>query len=157
MRGKRSDPEFVSRFIQESVKVGAQTPQAIAKRAREQIEQIDAEIRALETKKVVRSKLLDVIASFEAPDKNKTEEAKLLPFFNINYPQKCKEICELLHREKSIPLLTWMGGWKTEQIAELNFCIKQLKEANIIARSGESILCGERFDEYMKFVLREDE
>lgn len=150
MRGKKSDPEFVSRFIQESVKVGAETPQAIAKRAREQIEQIDVEIRAVEAKKTVRSKLLDVVSSFETPDKDKTKEAALLSFFEISNQEKCKSICDMLKIANILPVHSEIG-------AEHNFCTKQLIGANIVNRIGDVLVRGERFDEYMKFVMREGE
>jgi hypothetical protein len=155
MRGKKSDPEFVSRFIQDAVRDGVETSSAIVDRAKKMMEQIDEEIRIIENKKVVRSKLLDVIASFEVPVKDKTEDAKLLPFFDLKYPMICKEICDELYEAKAIPILSWMVGWKYERIAELNFCIKQLIEAKIITRIGDQMLFGERFEEYFSFVLNE--
>jgi hypothetical protein len=150
MRGKKSNPEFISQFIQIAVRAGHETPEAIVKFAKEQIEKIDDEIRAAESKKITRSSLLDVVASFEAPNKDKTEEAKLLPFFEISHQDRCKVICDMLKKVNSLPVHSEVG-------TEHNFCIKQLIGANIINRTGDILVQGERFDEYMKFVLREVE
>lgn len=150
MRGKKSDPEFISQFIQISVKAGHETPAAIAKYAQEQIDNIDNEIRAVEAKKLVRSKLLDVIASFEAPNKDKTEEAKLLPFFSLECSHLCKSLCDMVKKQP-------VYCAQPDAPHDFKFCCKQLLEAKIVARQGDNLVQGERFDEYMKFVLREAE
>lgn len=149
MRGKKTDPVFISQFIQESVQDGVTTTDEIIKRAKSRIEQIDAEIKSIEGMKIIRSKLLDVISSFEKTvTKDKAEEAKLLPFFNLQYPEKCKEICDKLrHGAESLSL-------KIENATEV-FCFKQLLEHKILAKKDYSLIPGERFNEYMTFVLRE--
>lgn len=154
MRGKKTDPIFISEFITEAVKRGIETPDEIVKDAKNKIEQIDQEIKAIEGKKILRSKLLDVVLAFENPSSNKSEDAKLLPFFKIQYPQTCKNICELLKYEtKSLPVRSLASvGFDA---AEHNYCIKQMLEAKIIARVGDGLIKGECFDEYVKFVLRQ--
>lgn len=149
MRGKKTDPGFISFFIQESVNAGAETPEEIVQRAKKAIAQIDEEIRAIERAKATRSKLLDVIASFEKPVKDKTEDAKILGFFKLRDPQRCKEVCDLLKEHSSLPIASLVD-------ASYNFCIKQLLEAKIIMRFEDQLAPGERFGEYMTFVLRED-
>lgn len=149
MRGKKTDPGFISFFIQESVNAGAETPEAIVERAKKIIARIDDEIKAIEHAKATRSKLLDVIASFEKPVKDKTEDAKILGFFKLRDPQRCKEICDLIKELESLPTASLVD-------ASYNFCIKQLLEAKIIMRSGDHLIHGERFNEYMTFVLREE-
>lgn len=153
MRGKKTDPVFIAEFISEAVQHGMVTTDEIVQDAKKKIDQIDQEIRAMEAKKILRSKLLDVIASFEKTTTNKLEEAKILSFFKIQYPQTCKDICESLKEVKSLPALSW-ASFSTDA-AEHNYCIKQMIEAKVIARSGDLLIRGERFDEYMKFVLRE--
>lgn len=152
MRGKKSDSAFVAQFITESIQEGMETPDQIVQRAKNQIAQIDEEIRAIEVKKIVRSKLLDVILNFEKMAKDKSEEARLLPFFDIQYPAKCKEICILFKNSKSLPI-----DWATHGAGDATtvFCFKQMLERKIINRSGSILVPGERFDEYWKFVLRE--
>jgi hypothetical protein len=158
MRGKKTDPLFVSQFIQESVQGGAETPDQIIARAKKIVEQIDEEIRAIEGKKIKRSKLLDVISSFEKPTKNKTEDAKLLTFFELEYPDTCKFLCKMIRKcpiDINSKTLQQLGSGDSDP--HMKFSIKQLFECKVLARVENTIVCGERFDEYMKFVLREDE
>ncbi len=150
MRGKKTDPVFISQFIQESVQQGVETPDQIVQRAKKMIEQIDEEIRAIETKKVVRSKLLDVIASFEKQSKDKTEEAKLLPLFDLEYPETCKYLCEVIQKQ---PIPADPKLYSTVNDPKNIFAVKQLLERKIILREGNRLVRGERFDDYMKFVL----
>lgn len=151
MRGKKSDSAFVAQFITESVQEGMETPDQIVQRAKDQIAQIDEEIRAIEAKKIVRSKLLDVILSFEKPSKSKADEAKLLPFFSLEYPDVCKHLCEVIKKQPIYATNVYSGVVDPKSI----FAIKQLLERRIIAREGDKLVCGEKFDEYMRFVLRE--
>jgi hypothetical protein len=155
MRGKKVDPGFVSEFIQECVtNLGIYSSDDIVKHAKSLIQEIDDEIKMLENKKKKRSKLLDVISAFEKVDKDKGEEAKMLSFFKLQYPKTCKEICDLLkYQVKSIPALSWASFG--DNAAEHNFCIKQMIEAKILTKTGDQLFRGERFDEYMTFVLRE--
>lgn len=155
MRGKKTDPIFISDFMRESIQEGFQTPDQIVQRAKNIIASIDDEIKAIEAKKITRSKLLDVIATFEKPAKDKTDDAKMLPFFKLSYPLSCKYICELV---KKAPVtigekLQLMGSGDPDP--HMKFSVKQLLECGILTRIGNEITRGEMFDEYMKFVLRE--
>ena len=149
MRGKKSDPEFISKFILGCVEQGMETPEEIVAHAKETINQLDEELRKVDEKRAFRSKLLDVIASFEKPVKDKTEDAKILGFFKLRDPQRCKEVCDLIKEHESLPTASLVD-------ASYNFCIKQLLEAKIIVRHEDQLIRGERFNEYMTFVLRED-
>lgn len=156
MRGKKTDPAFVAQFIQESVQEGIETPAEIVKYAKQKIANIDEEIRALELKKIIRSKLLDVIVAFESPVKNKSEDAKFLPFFNLQYPERCKELCKLIkNNTNSISIDNW-GNLLPDEATTI-FCKKQLLEQKIIDRKQDDLVRGERFEEYMRFVLHEDQ
>lgn len=146
MRGKKAYPEFVSAFISQCVGRGAVTPEEIVREAKAELQSIDDQIKAVEILKTKRSKLLDVIATFDQPE-IKTEEAKLLSFFNLQYPNVCRTICQML-KDKDHPLV-FMDP------SEVKVCSKQLLETKVIAKVGSQIIKGERFDEYMKFVLGE--
>jgi hypothetical protein len=147
MRGKKAYPEFVSAFITQCVGRGAVTPEEIVKQAKAELQRIDDQIKAVELLKTNRSKLLDVIATFDQPE-NKIDEAHLLPFFKLEYPQDCYRLCKSMI-ERGPNLYNIMGVKDTTVL----FCIKQLLEAKIFARGeGHIILRGERFDEYMNFV-----
>ena len=150
MRGKKSDPEFVAKFIQECVQNGFETTEEITKFAKHLINQIDEDIKEIENKKVKRSKLLDVISSFEETKRDKSRDAKLLPFFELKYPEACHYLCGLLKELSSIS--THSSG---EVLPDVRFSIKQMLEAKIIEREDDQIMPGERFDEYMTFVLGE--
>ena len=151
MRGKKADPAFISQFIQESVKSGMQTPPDIVAHAKDLIAKIDEEIKAVETKKITRSKLLDVIAAFEMPTRDKSDEAKLLSFFNLGNQVDCKFICDIINVK---PL-------DVEKLKVLDqdkrFAIKQLIECGVLYKDAVSdqIKQDFRFDDYMKFVLHE--
>jgi secreted Zn-dependent insulinase-like peptidase len=150
MRGKKADPVFISQFIQESVQSGMDTPDQIVQRAKDMINQIDEEIRAVEIKKATRSKLIDVIASFEKQTKDKSQEAKLLPLFDLEYPETCKYLCEIIEKQ---PIPADPKLYSTVNDPKNIFAVKQLLERKVIAREGNQLIRGERFDDYMKFVL----
>lgn len=156
MRGKKSDRAFVAEFITEAVRHGIETPEEIIRDAKKKIEQIDQEIKAIEAKKIIRSKLLDVILTFEKQVKTTSDNASLLPFFKLEYPNMCKFICDTV---KKSPMKI---GEKMQAIGSgdndptMRFSIKQLLECKVLSRSGDQVSRGERFDEYMTFVLRED-
>jgi hypothetical protein len=65
MKGKKADLDFVSKYIAESAREGIMTPKEILLRAKKSIEQIDKDIQAIAYKKILRGKLLDVIATFD--------------------------------------------------------------------------------------------
>jgi len=155
MRGKKSDQTFVAEFISECVQHGIETPDEIIRDAKKKIEQIDQEIRAIEAKKILRSKLLDVILTFEKQIKTTSEDASLLPFFKLEYPRMCKFICDIV---KKAPIqigekMQALGSGENDPT--MRFSIKQLLECKVLSRAENQINRGERFDEYMTFVLRE--
>jgi hypothetical protein len=153
MRGKKSDPAFIAQFITESVQKGIATPDQIVQRAKDQIAEIDEEIRAIEAKKILRSKLLDVVLNFEKATRDKTEEARLLPFFTLEYVDVCMYLCTLI-KIQPIPANPMVFGESITHHKTV-YAIKQLLERKIIARENDKLVRGERFDEYMKFVYQE--
>jgi hypothetical protein len=155
MRGKKSDQAFVAEFISECVQRGIETPDEIIRDAKNKIEQIDQEIKAIDAKKVLRSKLLDVILTFEKQIKSTSEDAKFLSFFKLEYPIMCKFVCDIVKKgpievgERLMPL----GAGESDPT--MRFSIKQLLECKVLSRIENQIDRGERFDEYMTFVLHE--
>lgn len=153
MRGKKADPEFVSQFIARCTQTGIQTTEEMVRAAKNEIQNIDDKIIQVEKLKVVRSKLLDVITSLDKPEA-KADEARLLPFFQMEYPQTCRKICkEIIHLTNISPDKAYsVNGIKDPEIL---FCLKQLTEAKIIARVGDALVRGVKFNDYVEFVLRE--
>jgi hypothetical protein len=148
MRGKKSDPQFVSQFISQCIQDGFTTPEAMVQAARMNIQYIDDKIKEVERLKITRSKLLDVIATFDQPEV-KLEQAKLLPFFRLKYPNICKNICDNL-KDKDDRINTDDSMKDLDRV----FCIKEMLECKIICRHNEYIMRGDRFHEYIQFVLR---
>lgn len=87
MKGKKANPEFVSSFIQQCAHQGIQTPEAILQEAKDQIEQIDQEIKDVINKKALRSKLCDVVEKFGSP-KDKSEDIRQLQLFERQREKK---------------------------------------------------------------------
>lgn len=155
MRGKKSDQVFVAEFIAEAVRNGIETPAEMVQDAKKKIAQIDEEIKAIEAKKILRSKLLDVVLTFEKQIKETSEDARLLPFFKLDYPRTCKFICDIA-KEHSIEIgekFQALGSGESDP--QMRYSIKQLLECKVLHREGNRVMRGERFDEYMTFVLRE--
>lgn len=153
MRGKKTDNEFLSSFITQCVKKNINSSEQIAEAARQKVLEIDQKIKEVELLKVTRSKLLDVIATFDKPTKSdKNEEAKILSFFKIQNPLVCKFLCESI-KNSTIKL----GAFKESKHPQedILFCIKQLIEHKVIHKTGDHLLRGDMYQEYMKFVLQE--
>jgi hypothetical protein len=149
MRGKKTDPIFVSQFISECVKNGLTTPDEIVKRARQQLDQIDLEIKAIENKKKIRGSLLDVILSFEKQTKDKTDEANTLTFYDLANQNDCRYICSMVEFNP-------MNFDEQRLSQNMCFALKQLIERKIIARdffTHADIIQGERYDEYIRFTV----
>lgn len=147
MKGKKSNPQFVSQFISKCVNQGIIIPEDMVAVAKNEINSIDVKIKEVQSLKIVRSNLLDVVALF---DKNevKIEEGKVLSFFKLKYPNICKELCNQL-KNGSISISALNSN------PDYIFCIKQMLELNIISRDNQSIMRGNRFAEYITFILRE--
>lgn len=152
MKGKKVDNEFLSNFISEAVQLGLITPEEISTYAKSLIQNIDEEIKNVEKRKVFRSKLIDVVNTFDKTKSSKLEEVKILSFFKIQNIPICKAICHKVKNEvTTIEELSEMSY----PVPDILFCIKQLIEHKIISKSGAHILRGEMFEEYLKFVLKE--
>ncbi|HEY5267687.1 MAG TPA: hypothetical protein VII94_00970 [Candidatus Saccharimonadales bacterium] len=152
MKGKKTDPVFMTNFIRKCIELGLDTPDKIVAHAKKVIIGIDDEIKRIEQDKIYRSKLLSVIENFEKPNRVKYEEEKSLDFFKLEDTVACKSICDMI----KIKPLTKME-MLTASESNIFFCVKQLISYKILSMTGEgSVSRGERFDEYMTFILRED-
>lgn len=152
MRGKKSDIDFVSDFISECTEVGKDSPELIVNEAKARIQQIDLKIKEVELLKSTRSKLLDVISTFDEV-KLKVEQTKDLQLFNIKNHHICKPICLLL-QDKPIKLNDICTKINVNA-QDILFCIKQLLEYKVVSKTGDFFLRGIKFEEYMKDVLLE--
>lgn len=155
MRGKKSDQAFVSEFISEAIQNGIETPEEIVKDAKKKIEKIDEEIRAIESKKILRSKLVDVVLTFEKKAKETSANASLLPFFKLDYPLYCKMLCEIVKKGPMAISERFQPLGSGDPDPNMKHSVKQLLECKVFSRVGNQIMRGDRFNEYMTFVLRE--
>lgn len=152
MKGKKSDPDFLSTFIANCVSLNKTSQDDIINAAQQEIDLINQKIIEVEKMKVRRSKLLDVINVFSTPQSSHKEEAKILSFFRIQHPNICRYICDFLKKENvKLDLLYDIGFSKPDIL----FCIKQLQEHKIITKIGDNLIRGDKFNDYMKFVLCE--
>lgn len=155
MRGKKVDTDFINQFIRECAEQDCVTIEDIVNRAKSSIEMIDQKIIEVEKLKVDRSKLLDVISSFENGSRAEIPEAKLLSFYKIKNTNLCKYICDIITKRVITIDQILMSSYMAMSDEEVIFCLKQLLEHKIIAKMGDTFLRGDRFQEYTNFVLRE--
>lgn len=153
MRGKKIDSEFLSNFITKCVQMNKISPEEIVMEAKSKITSIDNQIREVEYLRNVRSKLLSVIETFDKTKSSKKEEIKILNFFKIHDQKLCKFICQQL-KYKNISIEDLYCKEYLKQ--DILFGIKQLLEQKIIVKLDDSLIKGELFDSYIKFVLRDN-
>ena len=148
MKGKKSNPQFISEFISKCIINGINTPSNILNAAQLEIENINIKIKEVENLKITRSNLLDVVERFnESSIKN--NESEVLPMFTISNIIS-KKICNLLKSSDiQFPILI------NENNFDVNFCIKQLLEQKIINRIDDKLCKGDRYNLYMSNVFQE--
>ena|ERR1022692_1542871 len=160
MKGKKSDQAFIAQFITESVGQGIATPDKMLARAKTFIAEIDKEIKAIEEKKIIRSKLLDVVEAFEKKEQpDKTEEVKILELFELDYPETCQQICSFINNNDYMKIEE-LFFYKDDDVtySQVKFAVKQLLKANILIKDAENtmLIPGIRLPEYMKYVLQNE-
>lgn len=156
MRGKKIDTDFLSQFILECVATGNSSSEDIIKIAKSQIEDIDVKIRDVEKMKIVRSKLLDVICSFDLSKKevSKTDK-KILSFYDIQNMHISKYICDLLKDNDNIKVTLIKGKNNSFKETDVAWCIKQMLSHKIIYKLHDIIMKGQEYDNYLNFVMKE--
>lgn len=152
MRGKKVDTDFLSQFISQCVLKNIVSQDDIVEQAKSEISNIDEQIKKVEKLKIVRSKLLDVISTFEKKSASHKEEIRILSFFQMQKPDVCQYICVQL-KDENLKLEELYC--RSYQVADIIFCVKQLIEHKIVSKAGDVLIKGDTFDEYVKFVLRE--
>jgi hypothetical protein len=152
MRGKKADPEFLSSFIAKCIGLNKTSQDEIVQTAQQEINFIDQKIIEVEKMKLLRSKLLDVISVFSKTETSHKEEAKILSFFHIQHPRICKYICSFLKKGSTKMDMLYVTEFSKSDIM---FCVKQLQEHKVISKVGDHLIRGDKFDDYIKFVLCE--
>lgn len=152
MRGKKIDTDFITNFILECASNNTFSSEEIISSAKNKINEIDVKIKEVESLKVLRSKLLDVIISFEKTEKKISEDKERLQFYQIENQQICKFICDQINDGMKFSNIKY-GPYKEFDVL---FYIKKLCEFNILLRSNNLLLPGKDFNNYMKYVMKED-
>jgi hypothetical protein len=155
MRGKKIDSDFFKSFISECVEKNKSSNEDILLEAKNKIKFIDEKIQEAEQLKSIRSKLINIVSTFEKKDiTNKIIESKTLSFFEIKNINICSIICDIL-KTNAIDINVLIENIKEKiNIYDINFTIKQLIEHKIISKVGNCILKGDSFNEYVNFLLR---
>jgi hypothetical protein len=153
MRGKKIDAEFVSNFIINCALSGKSSSTEIIASAKAHIEDIDRKIKAVEELKITRSKLLDVILSFDKVEKAKPSnlDKQVISFYDIKDLHIGKYICDLIKNKDKIKVSNIQGFKDTD----VNWCIKQLILHKIICKKQDFLSKDDEFDNFMYFVMKE--
>lgn len=151
MKGKKIDKEFVSEFISSCISKNINTPRDIVNCANEAINKINNEIKYIEKQKIIRSKLLDVVSSFNIENsKSDNSEAESLKFFNLKDQKNCQLICKNIKSGISIKDL---NNKKLMPKEDLLFSIKQLIGLNVLVYLEDRLIAGSCFNEYIRAIL----
>lgn len=148
MKGKKIDNLFVNNFLSECILNNQTSIEDIVSVAQKQIHEIDEKLKESNNLKILRSKLLDVIYTFQKPNKKQNNFEHILPLFKIHNPNVCKI---LLHQIKND------GCIISHYLNNLDFvfALKQLVEYKVLSKKEDSFVPGEFFDDYLFFVLKE--
>lgn len=152
LKGKKIDSEFVTSYIEKCVNNNVYSADEMLRLAKLEISNIDSKILEAENLKKTRSKLLDVVLTFENKKSNKLEDIKILKLFNIKNKNICKFICDKI-RVGPVDIKCLVSG--QYQINDINFAIKQLIENKVIYKTEQYILQGELYQSYLTNVMRE--
>jgi hypothetical protein len=150
MKGKKVDTEFVNDFISNCLLKNKTSSEEIVLAAKEQIDNIDLKIKEAEHLKKIRSKILDVIYTFEKQEKNTYN--KILFLFKIQNPHIAKFLLDKI-KLKKINIEDCKDS--EYQYTDILFCIKQLLEYNVIKKDNDFFVASEAFNDYLSFVLKE--
>ena len=148
MKGKKVDNIFVSNFISESCSQGKLTTDEIVASAQEQINEIDRKIIEVENLKKLRSKLLDVVITFDRNHRNGSQiDEVLINFHRVKDKKIAQRICNQIFGYNNVIEIK-----KAFPSNEEIYCIKQLLEFNILQRAEETIKAGENFPAFKTFL-----
>jgi hypothetical protein len=151
MKGKKSNIEFVSSFMNECIKNGISSSEDIVKEASKRIEEMEIKIQEAEKMKIIRSNLIDVIDSFSNKKiYNTSNEIIYLDLFSLQLPEICQKIVAIV-AEKPQKISDFLENSNFEK-ENLLFCLKQLVEHRVLVKIGDIFTRGIRFDNYQKII-----
>lgn len=155
MRGKKVDNEFLTEFISACAINNKCSPQEIVLEAEKEISDLEYKIKELEKLKLRRSKLLDVITTFNY-DKKQTKpyEVDNLRYFKITNQHICKFICDLI-TDNGLQIDSIKSNVFSD--ADILYCIKQLLEHKVLYRVGNYVVRGNDYQSYYRLIFQNNE
>lgn len=159
LRGKKIDTNFVAEFVSECVKLGKISEQEICEEAKQRMNEIDIQIKKVEELKKVRSKLFDVLISFNSLNKNHTADILALDFHKVKHREISSFIIKNISEESVIQ--NSMKDNIQNLIAELNrsysnedvnLTVKQLAELEVLKITGKKVSLGKNGEDYKSFL-----
>lgn len=133
MRGKSLDIDFISEFVEECVQNDKLSPKDIASEAKIKIGNIDNEIRRIEGLKAERSRLMDVVTSFDLPDEEEETETVFAAPECLDDPF-VRQVCMLVARMGNPKVADFLAEFGEALKEQVFHALKRLNEAGIIAR-----------------------
>lgn len=151
MRGKKIDTTFVAEFISSCVKEGKTSSEAIVASAKEKIEDIDKKIKGVEDLKKIRSKLCDILISFNE-ERDRSADRIILDFYTIENKLISIAIIEAMeqnNKELSYDFRKLAEFGKPDDVV---FIIKQMSKLKILRQLAELLVPGDNYWSYQKFL-----
>lgn len=152
MRGKKIDTNFVAEFVTTCVKEGKVSSETISADAYKKIAEIDLQIKAVDELKKLRSKLYDVIISFDEKSvKDKSEDKIILDFYSVEDKKLASEIINSIEKNNQF-VFTFPIPKEISDPDGMIFCIKQMSRLKIISPQEKGIfLRGVNYQAYVDF------
>lgn len=153
MRGKKIDTEYVAKFVGECVKKNRTTSEEICEEAKKLIELIDKKIIEAEELKKTRSKLSDVLISFDETKKDLSKDKVILDFHKINSKIISGAILEFMN-QNVCSIKFFIDNLKKRMYNEedVNFTIKQMIELDIVVKNEKVLGKGARYSDFYSFM-----
>lgn len=146
MRGKSLDIDFISTFVEECVQNDKSSPKDIASEAKIKIGNIDNEIRRIESLKVERSRLMDVVTSFDLPEEEDEAETVFATPECLDDPF-VQQVCMFVGRRGPVMVRDFLDEFGDALKEQIFLSLKRLSEAGIIARHvDKSFVTGQKWD-----------
>ena len=150
MKGKKIDSEFVSSYIENCISNNIFQTEDILKLVQDKISEIDNKIKEVDQLKKIRCKLLDVVTTLQI-EKPTSKDSKTLSLFSIKDKNICSFICKSI-KDKPVEIDSL---YDTYQVNDINFVIKQLIEFKVVNKSGDYLLRGSMYQDYIDNVMCE--
>lgn len=138
MRGKSVDIDFISVFVEECVAADKATPKDIASEAKIRINNIDHEIRRIETLKTERSKLVDVVNSFDVVEEDTDDQnGAVFATDECLDDEFTRQIADYIGNGGGVSIKQIVAQFGGDSMKEqIFFSVKKLAESGLVIRNA---------------------